>query len=562
MRRQFLVATCASVLLVLCAGVATAKDNVALRGSDTLEQVTIDVLAACPAAVAKGITYLGGGSSTGGNAMMLGAQTVSPQSRPLSSTEGCTASETSEGLVIGLDGLSILAGATNANACGGGLAFSTTKTIPVTTTAGAPAIDCTGCDADTNNYRLTDWRDVLALVYGGVHHTPVKNCASDVRRSLVANWANLFEGACPAGTCAGGLRRAYRRGDLSGTTDTFAALVGLGSMPLAKNVPGATAKVVDFCNAFGAGAIFGGDSDFLDNDPIRLKCEPNDQVCGRMGNLGLVTTIEVPANLTAAANYPTRLCGVGQFRFLTTAIFNGPGICANGMQALFNHCWQPVLVNPEIPGGFTSDCLARRFPVQGFQPNGMDGRAYNLYPRMPDGLYRRDSLGRFITGAYYRVHSTATIAAGASTCRFNSATDQIGCLSQANPCSIGFAGREGTSVVPGIVGLRVNGLEPTRANIENLVLTASTADDYPLSRKLYFNTIQGFENPLRQTGEYELAKCMGRSSLVNTVMTNRGFVPVPGGVVCEDFRGDSCATGTGPSAVNACTNNPADLLSL
>jgi hypothetical protein len=263
-----------------------------------------------------------------------------------------------------------------------------------------------------------------------------------------------------------------------------------------------------------------------------------------------VTTVEIPANLSEAQNYPTQLCGFGQFRLLQPALFGGPSVCPNGLGKLFNKCFQPVIV--DAAGNASADCLARRFPVQGIGANGMDGRAYNLPSKNPNGTYRTDNLGRFVTGAFYRVHTTETIAAGAQVCRKGSATDQIGCLTQANPCSIGFAGRE--------AALSVNGLPPTVANIEALVLTASTADDYVLSRKLYFNTLKGFQDPLLRDGEYELARCMGRGSLVGPVANNRGFVAVPGGVRCEDFNESVCPGA--PANVNACGDNPPDLLSL
>ena len=35
-----------------------------------------------------------------------------------------------------------------------------------------------------------------------------------------------------------------------------------------------------------------------------------------------------------------------------------------------------------------------------------------------------------------------------------------------------------------------------------------------LSRKLWFNTIRGFEDATVQTGEYQLAKCMGTTATV------------------------------------------------
>ena len=553
----------AATFVVIAAGAAVvgARDNVALQGSDTLEQITNDILAQCPGATTNGIRYVGGGSTTGGNAMIAGTQTVSPQSRRLANNEGCSSPTTAEGLVIALDGLAIVAATPTANACGGGLAHSTTKTLSVTNAAGAPAVGCPGCEAGTNTYRLRDWRDVLALVYGGVHHdaTPTKNCASDVRRSLVNSWGSLFETGCTAGTCAAGLTRAFRRGDLSGTTDTFVSLVGLGSMPLAQGVPGAAARVIDFCNSYASPAVarFGGQSDFLDGDPIRRTCGANEQACGRDGTMGLVTVVEVPANLSETANYPTQLCGFGQFRLLAPALFGGPTICPNGQAKLFNKCFQPVINNPD--GTFTAECLARRFPVQGIGGAGMDGRAYNLVVKNANGTYRTDNLGRHITGAYYRVHTSATVAAGAQTCRRSSSTDQIGCLVQANPCALGFAGREATTVVPGaITGLSLRGLAPTQGNIENLVSTASTADDYPLARKLYFNSIRGFQDPLLASGELELARCMGRRGAMSAVATARGFVPVPGGVICEDFpENTACGAATN---VDACADNPAGLI--
>jgi hypothetical protein len=557
MRKTIVGAT----FVVFAAGASAvgALDNVALQGSDTLEQLTLDVLAVCPGATTRGITYRGGGSSTGGNAMIAGTQNVSPQSRALSAAEGCTRAETSEGLVIALDGLSIVGAQNTANACGGGLAFSTGKTFPVTNAAGGAVVDCPGCDPGTSNYRLGTWKDVLGLVYAGIGKAGPKACDGDVRRSLVNNFGALFESGCTTGTCPTGLQRAYRRADLSGTTDTFVALVGLGSLPLAKTVPGAVARVIDFCNAFGAGAIFGGESDYLDNDPIRRTCAANEQVCGRLGNLGLVTVIEVPANLTTAQNYPTALCGVGQFRFLAPAVFGGPTTCPNGQPKLFNKCFQPVINDATLPGGFTADCLARRFPVQGIGGSTIpDGRGYNLFAKNANGTYRTDNLGRFITGATYRLHTTAVIATGAQTCTRGSATDQIGCLVQANPCAIGFGGREATTVVPGaIAGLTVNGLADSVANIEALVTTPSTADDYPLARKLWFNTLKGFESADLATGELELAKCMGKSGSLAGIATGRGFVAVPGGVKCEDFNNATCPA----SATNACANNPADLLS-
>ncbi len=551
-----------------------ALDNLALKGSDTLEHITADVLAACPGATAAGTSYVGTGSTAGENAMSAGTQTVAPMSRFLNPTAGVcngppsgsvgfvagAGGVTAEGLVIGLDGLSIVAGQANAAACGGGLAFSAAKSFAVTTAAGAAVIDCSGCDAGTNTYHLQTWKDVLALVYAGKTHAmtgTTRDCAGDVRRSLVDNWSNLFEAGCSGATCTQ-VKRAFRRADLSGTTDTFLGLVGLNSMPLAQSVAGATAKQIDFCNANSA-VLFGGQSDYLDSDPIRRTCDSNEEVCGRDGKLGLVTVVEVPGNLTGAQNYPGNLCTLGKFRLLKPAN-TGVTVCPNGGGLLFGKCFQPVVENAD--GTFTADCLARKTPVQGFGGAGMDGRAYNLFSKNADGTYRKDTVNRFITGAFYRLHTTKVINTGSPVCLQDDATTQIGCLARANGCALGFAGREADTLAPAgsVAALTVSGLAPTQANIENLVTTPTNAsDDYPLARKLFFSSIDGFENVTG--GELELAKCFANNAVIGPIVSGRGFIPVPGGVQCQDFNetqanptgGTGCAQMT---RTDACLNNP------
>src|SRR5262245_25536363 len=87
-----------------------ALDNVAVRGSDDLGDVTSAVLASCPAAATT--TYLRAGSAVAEAQLVAGAQTVAPMSRFLRPSTGvCNGGVTAEGLVIGLDALSIVAGA-------------------------------------------------------------------------------------------------------------------------------------------------------------------------------------------------------------------------------------------------------------------------------------------------------------------------------------------------------------------------------------------------------------------------------------------------------------------
>jgi hypothetical protein len=556
-----------ATLLALGASAAkvVALDSIALQGSDTLEQVTKDVLAACPAATGAGISYNGGGSTTGENAMIAGTQTVAPMSRFLNTNASiCPKGSTAEGLVIGLDGIAIAASSTNAGACGGGLAYTTGHSFAVTDTAGNAVVNCSGCDVGTNTYRLTDWKDVLKLVYGGATHAGATDCASDVRRSLVSNWGNIFEGSCTAGTCPAGLKHAFRRADGSGTTDTLAAALGLPGLPSSKAVslaavPPLAAKAIPYCNAFGLGAIYNGDSDYQDKDPIRRTCDTNEQACSKDNTLGLVVVVEVPADMSVAQAYPTTACSVGKFKLMKPAA--GVTTCPDGGGLLIGKCFHPYI---DLGGGaYNPHCIAAKSPVQGIRANGMTGRAYNLVAKLNQTfvdnvsvVYAKDNLNRPITGAFYRVHTTAVLPGGGATCQQSSSTDQMGCLVSASPCSIGYAGREADQQ-PGAIALTVNNIADTQANIEKLVTSPGDPTTYPISRKLFFNTMNGFETVTG--GELELAKCMGKNSLINPIISARGFIPVPGGVTCQDFVESGCA-GVG-TTIDSCSNNPAGLIS-
>jgi hypothetical protein len=388
-----------------------------------------------------------------------------------------------------------------------------------------------------------------------------RDCNNDVRRSLVNNWGNLFEGTCTGASCTQ-LNHAFRRADLSGTSDTLLGLVGLNSMPLASSVTGAVTKQIDFCNANSV-AGYGGDSDYLDNDPIRRTCDPNEDACSKDGTLGLVTVVDVPTNLTNAQNFPSTLCQLGKFRLLKPSVNNSVLTCPNGGGLLFGKCFQPTIENAD--GTFTADCLARKTPVQGIGGSGMDGRAYNLPSKNADGTYRKDTMNRPIIGAYYRLHTTKVIATGQPVCMQDDSTNQIGCVSRADGCAIGYAGRQAETLAPAgsVVALTVNNKAPSQANIEALVAVPfDPTAVYPLARKLYFSSIAGFGNVTG--GELELAKCFANSSLVGPIVTARGFIQVPGGVQCQDFdetqANPTGGTGCGQATrSDACKNNPAGI---
>jgi|GEM_PF-2298602 len=353
MRKLFVGAT----FLLFGAGAASnAAAALALKGSDTLEDVARDVIAACPSAITAGITYLGGGSG-GGEAAMIAAtptQQIAPMSRELATTTtpvACDGTKGAQELLIGLDGLAVV----GANQLAGDSLEKTASTADDCGDAivGGKSVACTpnvdGCDA-TGNYTFTDWRDVLAMVYAGQNHSagaltiseaagvvdprynpptavhkvrnPVRiNCSSLVRQNLVNSWGTLFADvgatsplSCRTGTCVK-LKHAFRRGDLSGTTDTFNNLVGLITVPgfttttsptstLFPGIDG-SATANPFCNA-GDSPMNKGDSDYLDLDPIRRIADSDSAANLRTGLEQIAEGWVAPSNPPAVHGNDTR----------------------------------------------------------------------------------------------------------------------------------------------------------------------------------------------------------------------------------------------------------------
>ncbi len=105
-------------------------------------------------------------------------------------------------------------------------------------------------------------------------------------------------------------------------------------------------------------------------------------------------------------------------------------------------------------------------------------------------------------GAYNRIHQTETVLGKAAAgCQMADMTDQIACLTQADPCSIGLArdaGRgfstnpddinEGPGTPGGVDSARVAQIYPRAASVQLL----GQAGEYQLAHKLYFNSLAGF----------------------------------------------------------------------
>lgn len=709
-------------LLTLGVGFApSASAQLLMKGSDTLEDVARDAITACGVGGATGITYVGGGSTGGQGALTTSAQQIAPMSRELNGSACTTLGATIGQELIGLDGLVLIA----ANQTGGdsqGDTQATTDDCSDNITGGITmaVAGCTtaqGCDA-SGNYTFTDWKDVLAVVYGGQDHgsqtqlmpsgalcgnatdpacvapevcvgTPTAtnntarcgiladrfqrnpnriDCNGAIRRTLVNTWGNLFRDVSPTSSCRTGgclkLKHAFRRDDLSGTTDTFVTLVGMLGIPAYTSAmtpdstlpaPDSVARPNPFCNA-GSALMNKGDSDYLDLDPIRravdhnaldttnrpglelvgqaslpalggsnndANCEPADgdstiagvqpklpptesaistepgvlpspviadsenKLLQELGFnlpsvsggsaivkptsrqcLGLVVSVAVPGNYTesdaffganAAAATPPVPCSVNagtsavEMRFvISDTQHSSTALCPDGKH---QPCRLPVSL---ATGSNNFNCY-----IQNTNPTILpirDNRAYNLHPVQANGQYKRDNYtnpnlptlnaGRQnrVVSAFYRLHflrgtniggSVPTLAAAEPYCRKMSATNQIGCLVKASSCSIGFAGREAVDelAVGDNFAFRINAIAPSRTNIENLVTTATRTDDYPISRGLWVNAIKDFSTVGGIEGT--LLGCFRTPGTIDTIISNRNFIPVPAGVT----RSRGCPSG-------------------
>ena len=613
----------------LAAAVDTTGSNIALNGSDTLFDVTQSVIASCNTAFgdfsSQGITYLGGGSGVGAGAMGLNTQEVSPMSRALKSSEYCSIASPasaglSEGLLVGIDGVAIAANQTNScsNSASGANGFGTTAAMAVLSGGNGTATGATYTfgDASGSLYKGQPSFDALAVLYFGLTHDGNYNCASDTRKTLIKNWKNLFASDCAAGdtTCSAGLTHAWRRSDLSGTTDAFVSVlnppngttsngkgaavsVGIGTL---SNVPvGAAQKSNPFCNSADATASpatvsFGGSSDFQDLDPVRTNCVAGkDGVCEGFkagttsgsfaGDLGVVETILVPDGTTALASdfYPQQACSAS---CTLVAPIKGNQLpagykCPGGGGTIGGACLMPFAGSTSSPD---PRCITANTTKCADLTGRPDGRQYNLatvvaaaqIPTAQRGTtpfqYAFDANKRIMTGSFYRIHSTTGGAGNVpdptvgqtGLCQENDDTSQIGCLSDADPCSIGYAGRESAKSYPGLgtpavpqtaplKALAINGTPPfTPASInadpdtalKNLLQPTGTSPVYGLARRLYFNTIYGFSN--LKGGENELAQCYGNNAIVGPAISSHGFVAIPGGVQCLDYPEEGASTAT------------------
>jgi hypothetical protein len=344
--------------------------------------------------------------------------------------------------------------------------------------------------------------------------------------------------------------------------------------------------------------IAGGPVDMQDADPVRRTClfqshHDTETVCGMDNTLGVVLPIwdatEASQNIGTADAFPTTACGQGTFgcapavrisrnnathtnTFALCPDGTDPNVKPNGTSCAINQCYTPQAGPPQTPNFACINASGNTGAT-----HTKDGRVYNLtvWKNNQVGLYPRSTgqcsasaanttnLTPMYRGAYFRLHQNF-VATGATTgtlpCQKPSATDQIGCLVTASPCSIGYAGN--SAVVGNTVAINVNNIAPSNACIQKL-LTDPSGPLYPISRKLYFNTIAGFETlsggGADQQNEWKLAQCFagvsGRTDgSAEDIAVGLGFIPLPNSApFCDDVANDLCGTGS------ACAGNPAGI---
>ncbi len=322
---------------------------------------------------------------------------------------------------------------------------------------------------------------------------------------------------------------------------------------------------------------------------------PAEQVCGPNGTLGLVLPIRAPVNdpgvLPTSDLYPTKPCLRGSFNFGPAPKVPGSAtkdtLCPNGDVPLGNKAadYNPstgqvvassgICLIPSAADG-DSQCIngKNNLPVVVDPPNptlvATDGRVYNLHVYGPGStpLYKTDAevgkspvstFARQITGSFFRIHSTRTLIASGPTCpgaggdgrccARSDSTDQINCLVEADPCSLGFSSLPAPELdlqtsgsVESALAASINGVRSAAACWTSLTST------YSLSRLQYFNTVIGFENV---TGnELGMARCfagaiVGGPAAYQAFLQSYGLVPLPTGPVCREYVPGS----------NACADN-------
>ncbi|TPV94223.1 MAG: hypothetical protein B7733_16495 [Myxococcales bacterium FL481] len=465
-----------SALTGLCAlGFAYNASAIDYDGSDTLQNVTEYLVENFDCG---DINYLANGSSAGENAMCDNLQESAPMSRALRNYKVCPNAPVDDPDTAEVEGRGVPAcqDQTDRDEAGGLVVGWDGLAVARRTVEGAT------CES------LADWQPTLSLLYAGAApagggNPDGSNCGTQERQDLIANWNGLFVEEC-GGECSGGLRHALRRDDNSGTTGVFEDLVGIDG----------------FCNGAAPGRLN------EDNDPIRVDCSDpfsSERYCPD-GDLGVVLAISVPdateddpAGFEDATNN-NRPCQFGSTAWATE--FGFGTACPNGEPRLGGPaglCLFPVDDNDEC--GCNNSSFNR--------PPGpaVDGRVYNERSRYPD-----------CSPVTQNINELHRLSPG---CEQGSSTNQIGCIVGSQSCYLGWGGGGMLTANPGVIdGLSIEGQSPLDPD-------AVTSGLYPLARKLYFNTLSGFDS-ITDAEEAALAECYDNEVRVAAAISSDGYIPV------------------------------------
>jgi hypothetical protein len=339
---------------------------------------------------------------------------------------------------------------------------------------------------------------------------------------------------------------------------------------------------------------------YQDNDPIRRRCigsgnnlvgtptnpRSSEEVCNRDGTLGLVLPVPpvdfVPRNFSGRNPFPTTTCdgtevSEGQYNLFKCGPRGTvtPAGCLNGDTNFGGNCSIPQNAGNTL-------CFA--LPVHNVTIGNYtkyDGRVHNL--ALTDGSTGFTTftvpsvpVTYVFQGHYGRIHSQSSLLDPANVpgtkgtnCQNQDATDQIGCLTQADPCSIGFAGDnaktwgsratyvDGGSAPSNDTALRVNQIASTVTTVQN--------GSYDFWRKIYFNSSGGFDNLVDAgagpAAELALAQFESKTSSITPILAQFGFFALGGGSpngtdtpFCEDFN-EQLIGCTDAGNSNACNRN-------
>ncbi len=343
-------------------------------------------------------------------------------------------------------------------------------------------------------------------------------------------------------------------------------------------------------STFGAAAL---PTSYQDNDPIRVPCigrktfvgnasNPAEEVCNLDGKLGIV--LPVPAVDYLPRQYPTGgIAGAARTAF-NTNLCNG-FVSSNAFQVYKCSQRSPATFATQCPNSdklFSGGCFAPQDTTKTttlcennpshWAPLGtnaaQDARIHNLFVTDGSNGYSTFTVPAVpvtftFAGAFARLHSQLVMFDPANpgvnqgvACQQGDATDQISCLTQADPCSVGFAGDGGKTwgsranppVASGNDAMRVNQVYPTTTTVQN--------GTYDFWRKIYFNASGGFDQAaLNNNAELALGQYESNTTSMTALTSTYGFFdfghsPNGGGNApfCEDF--DEQLIGT--SGTNSC----------